>query len=45
MGSKERIEWRNQADQMIKEIPVLTTVFNNEAESHRPAYKFDGLPI
>tara|TARA_R110000824_G_scaffold10529_1_gene46310 strand:+ start:12111 stop:13985 length:1875 start_codon:yes stop_codon:yes gene_type:complete len=45
MGSKERIEWRNQADQMIKEIPVLTTVFNNEAESHRPAYKFDGTAL
>ena len=44
-GSKERIEWKNQADQMIKEIPVLTTVFNNEAESHRPAYKFDGTAL
>ena len=44
-GSKERNEWKNQADLMIKQIPVLTTVFNNEAESHRPAYKFDGTAL
>jgi len=44
-GTEERAKWKNEIDQLIKELPVLTNVFNQEASSHRPAFKFDGTAL
>ena len=40
--SPERDYYRNLSAQMIKEMPILTGIINNNAQSNMKAYTFDG---